>query len=163
MRLALIHAIWPTSFAILSVSGGEQKGNPRWISIQTDRSLQMTNTPFCLFPQGHPLAKTLSGFDTEGCRGVSLLSGRHPRLQCAWISSGTAPEREARTNDCVPFVQYPIYDRSCHTSQSAHCNLCGNDQTSTHAVLKWSGVAAALVNPLYLDISRTTMPHRLSV
>ena len=47
----------------------------------------------------------------------------------------------------VPFVQYPIYDRSCHTSQSAHCNLCGNDQTSTHAVLKWSGVAAALVNP----------------
>ena len=96
----------------------------------------MTNTPFCLFPQGHPLAKTLSGFNTEGCRGVSLLSGRHPRLQCAWISSGTAPEREARTNDCVPFVQYPIYDRSYHTFTERPLQR-GNDQTSTqHAVLK---------------------------
>ena len=95
----------------------------------------MTNTPFCLFPQGHPLAKTLSGFNNEGCRGVSLLSGRHPRLQCAWISSGTAPEREARTNDCVPFVQYPIYDRSYHAITERPL-YSGNDQTSTHAVLK---------------------------
>ena len=71
-------------------------------------------------PSGAPTRQTLSGFNTEGCRGVSLLSGRHPRLQCAWISSGTAPEREARTNDCVPFVQYPTYDRSYHQSQSAH-------------------------------------------
>ena len=129
--------------------GCQQKGNPRWISIQTDRSLQMTNTPFCLFPQGHPRAKYLSGFNTEGNEGASPLAGRRPRLQCAWTSSGTAPEREARTNDCVsfvgdrrdpggwcppplshhglhrtndcvPFVQYPTYDRSYHPSQSAH-------------------------------------------
>ena len=122
-------------FLSLECLSFEQKGNPRWISIQTDRSLQMTNTPFCLFPQGHPLAKTLSGFNTEGCRGVSLLSGRHPRLQCAWISSGTVPEREARTNDCVPFVQYPIYDRSYHAITERPL-YSGNDQTSTHAVLK---------------------------
>ena len=107
----------------------------------------MTNTPFCLFPQGHPLAKTLSGFNRGMPGGVSLLSGRHPRLQCAWISSGTAPEREARTNDCVPFVQYPTYDRSHHQSPSAHSIVGTSDQTSAHAVLKLSGVAAALVNP----------------
>ena len=46
----------------------------------------------------------------------------------------------------VPFVQYPIYDRSYHTFTERPLQR-GNDQTSTHAVLKWSGVAAALVNP----------------
>ena len=61
-------------------------------------------------PSGAPTRQTLPGFDTEGYGGVSPLSGRRPRLQCAWTSSGTAPEWEARTNDCVPFVQYHTYD-----------------------------------------------------
>ena len=39
--------------------------------------------------------------------GASLLSGRHPRLQCDWISSGTAPEREARTNGVYPSSSTP--------------------------------------------------------
>ena len=86
-------------------------------------------------PSGAPTRQTLPGFDTEGYGGVSPLSGRRPRLQCAWISSGTAPEREARTNDCVPFVQYPIYDRSYHAITERPL-YSGNDQTSTHAVLK---------------------------
>ena len=116
VRLTLPHAIWLTSFAILSVSGGEQKGNPR-ISIHTDRPLQDD--------QPTPAPSTSSCFlgrvsNTKGLEGASPLAGRRPRLQCAWTSSGTAPEREARTNDCVPFVQYPTYDRSYHTSQSAH-------------------------------------------
>ena len=97
----------------------EQKGNPRWISIQTDRSLQMTNTPFCLFPQGHPLAKLSQASTPRDAGGCRSCQGATPGSS-AWISSGTAPEREARTNDCVPFVQYPTYDRSHHQSQSSH-------------------------------------------
>ena len=104
-----------------------------------------------------------SGFNTEGCRGGVALVRAPPPAPVRLDQFGNRARTGGQDEWRVPFVQYPIYDRSCHTSQSAHCNLCGNDQTSTHAVLKWSGVAAALVNPLYLDISRTTMPHRLSV
>ena len=54
VRLTLIHAIWPTSFAILSVSGGEQKGNPRWISIYTDRLLKDDQYALLFIPSGAP-------------------------------------------------------------------------------------------------------------
>ena len=86
-------------------------------------------------PSGAPTRQNSLRLQPRDAGGVSLLSGRHPRLQCAWISSGTAPEREARTNDCVPFVQYPIYDRSYHAITERPL-YSGNDQTSTHAVLK---------------------------
>ena len=113
--------------------------------------------------QSSPRAKTPSGFNTEGCRGGVALVRAPPPAPVRLDQFGNRARTGGQDEWRVPFVQYPIYDRSCHTSQSAHCNLCGNDQTSTHAVLKWSGVAAALVNPLYLDISRTTMPYRLQV
>ncbi len=179
VRLTLTHAIWPTYKLghLIGFRGGTERTSTRWISIQTDRSLQMTNMPFCLFSQGAPnrqssfRAKTLrlqhrgkpSGFNTEGCRGGVALVRAPPPAPVRLDQFGNRARTGGQDEWRVPFVQYPTYDRSCHTSQSAHCNLCGNDQTSTHAVLKWSGVAAALVNPLYLDISRTTMPHRLSV
>ena len=73
VRLTLPHAIWLTSFAILSVSGGEQKGNPRWISIHTDRPLQMTS-PHPLRSRHSDLGGVLQYPGTRG--GVAL--GRAP-------------------------------------------------------------------------------------
>ena len=121
VRLTLTHAIWPTYKLghLIGFRGGTERTSTRWISIQTDRSLQMTNMPFCLFSQGAPTRQSSpkpSGFNTEGnpqastprdAGGASLLSGRHPRLQCDWISSGTAPEREARTNGVYPSSSTP--------------------------------------------------------
>ena len=149
--------------------GRKQKGHPRagFPFKRTDPS-RCPICPFVYSLRGHPLAKAHSepkpsGFNTEGCRGGVALVRAPPPAPVRLDQFGNRARTGGQDEWRVPFVQYPIYDRSCHTSQSAHCNLCGNDQTSTHAVLKWSGVAAALVNPLYLDISRTTMPHRLSV
>ena len=154
--------------AVTGLGSLTERTSTRWISIQTDRSLQMTNMPFCLFSQGAPtrqssLRATPSGFNTEGCRGGVALVRAPPPAPVRLDQFGNRARTGGQDEWRVPFVQYPIYDRSYHTSQSAHCNLYGNDQTSTHAVLKWSGVAAALVNPLHLDVSHTTMPHRLSI
>ena len=142
VRLTLTHAIWPTYKLghLIGFRGGTERTSTRWISIQTDRSLQMTNMPFCLF--WHPLAKsslrakTPSGFNTEGCRGGVALVRAPPPAPVRLDQFGNRARTGGQDEWRVPFVQYPIYDRSCHTSQSAHCNLCGNDQTSTHAVLK---------------------------
>ena len=48
-------------------------------------------------------------FNTQGHEGASPSAGRRLRLQFPW-DSGTAPEREARTNDLkqVLFVRYPL-------------------------------------------------------
>ena len=86
VRLTLTHAIWPTYKLghLIGFRGGTERTSTRWISIQTDRSLQMTNMPFCLFSQGAPtrqssLRATPSGFNTEGCRGgVALVRAPPP-------------------------------------------------------------------------------------
>ena len=58
-------------------------------------------------PSGAPTRQNSLRLQPRDAGGVSLLSGRHPRLQCAWISSGTAPEREARTNGVYPSSSTP--------------------------------------------------------
>ena len=62
VRLTLTHAIWPTYKLghLIGFRGGTERTSTRWISIQTDRSLQMTNMPFCLFSQGAPTRQKLS-------------------------------------------------------------------------------------------------------
>ena len=103
-----------------SLSPQEQKGNPRWISIQTDRSLQMTNTPFCLFPQGHPLAKTLSGFNRGMPGGCRSCQGATPG------SSALGSVREPRPNGrpgrmtAYPSSSTPSMIDHIMPSQSAH-------------------------------------------
>ena len=88
VRLTLPHAIWLTSFAILSVSGGEQKGNPR-ISIHTDRPLQDDQpTP----------APSTSSCSLGRLTGTKLLEGASPWQGAAPGSSALGPVREPRPN-----------------------------------------------------------------
>ena len=88
VRLTLPHAIWLTSFAILSVSGWEQKGNPR-ISIHTDRPLQDDQpTP----------APSTSSCSLGRLTGTKLLEGASPWQGAAPGSSALGPVREPRPN-----------------------------------------------------------------
>ena len=87
----------------------------RWISIHTDRPLQMTSP--------HPLRSRHSDFG--GCASIPRdTRGRRPRQGAASGStfpwdSGTAPEREARTNDYVPPSSTPSMIDEIMPSQSA--------------------------------------------
>ena len=100
----------------LSCAVHEQKGNPRWISIHTDRPLQMTSP--------HPLQSRHS--DLGGCASIPRdTRGRRPRQGAASGStfpwdSGTAPEREARTNDYVPPSSTPSMIDEIMPSQCAY-------------------------------------------